>query len=279
MKSQYTVRDYKPRLEAAEDTSRTTLHSSRRRRVRRDNTSLPVILRGGRRLSSRCSTERDPPEHEEAMAVETGRAEEYNQRLHVEFEQLNLDSDRNEAPSGDPGVDAGVDAGGGDDADSVQSGGNEHESSSSDRPRHQRQPSRRQSAMSHIDEEDAALSHSADHTAAAGAINAASYIDTSSKSNVMRLEKRESSLAAAADEKKAKLITVPPFVQLESLHAGKVFVCTCTCASHYVISFNLEHSMSSLTSYRSLCFSLRNLKAEFSMFTLPTAACTNRMYM
>ena len=226
MKSQYTVRDYKPRLEAAEDTSRTTLHSSRRRRVRRDNTSLPVILRGGRRLSSRCSTEREPPEPEELTVVETGRAEEDNHRLHVEFEQLNLDSDRNEAPSGDPGAGPGGDAGGGDDADSVQSGGNEHESSSSDRPRHQRQPSRRQSAMSHIDEEDAALSHSADHTAAGGAMNAASYIDTSSKSNVMRLEKRESSLAAAAaDERKTKLITVPPFVQLESLHAGKVFVC------------------------------------------------------
>ena len=230
MKSQYTVRDYKPRLEAAEDTSRITLHSSRRRRVRRDNTGLPVIPRGGRRLSSRCSTEREPLEHEEPMAVETGRAEEDNQRLHVEFEQLNLDSDRNEASSAGPGGDAG----GVDDADSVHSGGNEQESSPSDRPRHQRQPSRRQSAMSHIDEEDAALSHSADHTAAGGAVNAASYIDTSSKSNVMRLEKRESSLAAAAaaDEKKAKLITVPPFVQLESLHAGKVFVCT----SHYVIS-------------------------------------------
>ena len=54
-----------------------------------------------------------------------------------------------------------------------------------------------------------------------------SYIDTSAKASVKfpSLEKSNSKSSLLGEEKKKKMINIPRFVQLGSLHAGKVFVC------------------------------------------------------
>ena len=58
-----------------------------------------------------------------------------------------------------------------------------------------------------------------DRSESAPAVSTATYIDTSRSLRLPVVERLESS-----EEKNARMVNVPPFVQLESLHAGRVFV-------------------------------------------------------